>query len=83
MDLAEYESNDKWPNWLTQEERNHPGFGISQRKRKLIEKIFCWGKGDSILRKVKMRGVKKVDWFFRLLATAANLVRMAKLIPAV
>lgn len=80
--VAEYESNDRWPNWLTQEERQHPGFAISQKKRKLIEKVFGWGKLDSILRQVKVRGVRKVDWFFRLLATAANLVRMAKLIPA-
>ena len=45
--------------------------------------IFGWGKLDSILRQVKLRGQHKVDWFFRLLATAANLVRMVKLIPAV
>ncbi len=81
--VAEYEPNDQWPNWLSDEERRHPGFAISQRKRKLVEKIFGWGKLDSILRQVKLRGVKKVDWFFRLLATAANLVRMGKLIPAV
>ena len=41
------------------------------------------GKLDSILRQVKLRGARKVDWFFRFLATAANLVRMVKLIPAV
>ena len=81
--VAEYEPNDQWPNWLSAEERQHPGFAISQRKRKLVEKIFGWAKLDSILRQVKVRGVKKVDWFFRLLATAANLVRMVKLIPAV
>lgn len=81
--VAEYAPNDKWPNWLTEEERQHPGFAISQKKRKLVEKVFGWGKLDSILRQVKVRGVKKVDWFFRLLATAANLVRMVKLIPAV
>jgi len=48
-----------------------------------VEKIFGWGKADSILRQVKLRGQPKVDWFFRLLASAANLVRMVKLIPAV
>jgi hypothetical protein len=31
---------------------------------------------------VKLRGARK-DWFFRFLASAANLVRMVKLIPAV
>jgi transposase len=81
--VAEYAPNEKWPNWLREEERQHPGFAVSQKKRKLIEKIFGWGKLDSILRQVKVRGVKKVDWFFRLLATAANLVRLVKLIPAV
>lgn len=80
--VAEYEANDRWLNWLTEEERQHAGFAISQKKRKLVEKIFGWAKLDSILRQVKLRGEKKIDWFFRLLATAANLVRMVKLIPA-
>ncbi len=80
--VAEYQANDQWPNWLTQEERQHSGFAISQKKRKLVEKVFGWGKLDSILRQVKLRGLRKVDWFFRLLVTAANLVRMVKLIPA-
>ena len=80
--VAEYEPNDQWPNWLTEAERQHPGFAISQKKRKLVEKIFGWAKLDSILRQVKLRGVRKVDWLFRFLASAANLVRMARLIPA-
>jgi transposase len=81
--VAEYEANAHWPNWLTEEERQDPGFAISQKKRKLVEKVFGWGKLDSILRQVKLRGARKVDWFFRFLASAANLVRMVKLIPAV
>lgn len=81
--VAEYEPNPRWPNWLTEEERGACGYAVSQKRRKLIEKIFGWAKLDSILRQVKVRGVKKVDWLFRLVATAANLVRMVKLIPAV
>jgi transposase len=81
--VAEYEPNEQWQNWLTEEERQPPGFAISQKKRKLVEKVFGWGKLDSLLRQVKVRGVRKVDWFFRFLAAAANLVRMVKLIPAV
>ena len=81
--VAEYEPNPHWPNWLTESERQDPGYAISQRKRKLIEKVFGWAKLDSILRQVKVRGVKKVNWLFQLLATAINLVRLAKLIPAV
>ena len=81
--VAEYEPNPSWPNWLTDAERKDPGFPISQKKRKLVEKVFGWEKQDSILRQVKLRGVKKVNWLFQLLATAANLVRLVKLIPAV
>ena len=81
--VAEYEPNPHWPNWLSEPERQDPGYALSQRKRKLIEKVFGWAKLDSILRQVKVRGVKKVNWLFRLLATAANLVRLVKLIPAV
>jgi transposase len=81
--VAEYAPNDQWPNWLTEEERQHPGFAISQKKRKLVEKVFGWGKLDSILRQVKVRGEQRVDWFFRFLVAAADLVRMSKLIPAV
>jgi len=81
--IAEYQSNAAWPNWLTAEEREDPGFARSQKKRRLVEMVFGWGKLGGILRQVKVRGVRKVDWLFRLVATAANLVRLVKLIPAV
>lgn len=80
--IAEYEKNGSWPNWLTEQERSDPGFSISQKKRKLVEMVFGWGKLHSTMRKLKLHGVKRVDWLFRLLATANNLVRMVKLIPA-
>ena len=79
--VAEYQPNQQWSNWLTEEERNHPGFSISQKKRRRVEKIFGWGKGDSILRQMKLHGVGKVDWLYRLLITAFDLVRKVKLIP--
>lgn len=79
--VAEYEPCAHWPNWLTEAERNDPGFAISQKKRKLVEMVFGWGKLNSIMRKLKLHGVKRVDWLFRFLATANNLVRMVKLIP--
>jgi transposase len=81
--IAEYEKESRqWPNWLTNEEREHPGFAISQKKRKLVEKIFGWMKSVAGLRKTKFRGRRRVHWMFQLTAAAANLVRMAKLIPA-
>jgi IS5 family transposase len=78
--VAEYEPNPKWPNWLTASERNDPGFAYSQRKRKLVEKVFGWMKQDR-LRQTKLRGLKRVDWLFQLTATAHNLLRLSKLIP--
>lgn len=80
--VAEYEASAHWPNFLTEAERSDPGFAISQRKRKLVEMVFGWGKVDSIMRKLKLHGLKRVNWLFRFLAVVNNLVRMVKLIPA-
>jgi len=79
--IAEYEKNRQ--NWLTVGEREEEGFRISQRKRKLVEKIFGWMKVVAGLRKTKFRGRRRVDWSFTLAAAAFNLIRMVKLIPAV
>jgi transposase len=79
--VAEYAPNLKWRNWLTPQERDDPGFKPSQRKRKLVEKVFGWMKQDRMLRQVKLRGLRRVDWFFRMAAAAHNLLRICKLLP--
>jgi transposase len=78
--VAEYAPNPKWRNWLTAAERSDPGLAVSQKKRKLVEKVFGWMKQDR-LRQTKLRGLKRVDWLFQLAAAAHNLLRMSKLIP--
>jgi IS5 family transposase len=78
--VAEYAPNPKWPSALTEAERNHPGFALSQRKRKLVEKVFGWAKLDRGLRQVKLRGLQRVDWLVQLVATAHNLRRMQTLL---
>jgi transposase len=78
--VAEYAPNPKWVNWLTENERKDGGFTTSQRKRKLVEKVFGWMK-QGRLRQVKVRGLRRVDWLFQLAAAAHNLLRMSKLIP--
>ena len=80
--VAEYAPSTKWPNFLSEAERSDPGYAVSQKKRKLVERVFGWGKLSSVMRKIKLQGVRRVDWLFRLLAAAHNLVRMVKLIPA-
>ena len=77
--VAEFEPNPKWRNWLTASERNDPGLAVSQKKRKLVEKVFGWMKQDK-LRQIKLRGLHRVDWLFQLAAAAHNLLRMSKLI---
>jgi hypothetical protein len=67
-------------NSLTAEERNDERRAISQNKRKLIERLFGWAKLDRGLRQVKLRGLERVDWFFRLTVAAYNLIRIRRLI---
>jgi transposase len=78
--VSEYVEGNLGKNSLTEEERADERCSISQRKRKLIERVFGWGKLDRPLRQVKLRGLKRVDWFYRLTITAYNLVRMRRLI---
>ena len=44
----------------------HPGYAISQRTRKRLEEAFGWAKTVAGLRKMRHRGLLKVDWQFTL-----------------
>ena len=59
----------------------HPGYAVSQRRRKRIEECFGWLKDIALLRKLKHRGLFRVGWIFTFAAAAYNLVRMRKLVP--
>ena len=63
----------------------HAGYALSQRKRKRIEECFGWLKTIALMRKVRHRGVCRVDWIFTLACAAYNLVRLRNLaaVPAV
>lgn len=54
-------------------------YEISQRRRKLIEQGFGWGKMIGPIRQVMVRGLKKVDQLFVLTMAAYNLTRMRTL----
>jgi len=81
--VSEYtqEGRNLGKNSLSEEERADPRRSISQRKRKLIERVFGWTKLTGLLRQVKLRGLQRVDWFYRLAIVGYNLVRMRSLIP--
>jgi hypothetical protein len=57
-----------------------PGYRLSQRKRKRIEECFGWLKTIALLRKVRHRGLFKVDWMFTFACAAYNLVRLRNLL---
>ena len=48
----------------------HPGYAISQIKRKRVEEIFGWLKTIGGLRKTRHRGARPVGWVFTFAAAA-------------
>lgn len=60
----------------------HPGYQVSQRKRKLVEQAFGWMKTVGGLRKLRHRGGPLVNWIFTFSAAAYNIVRLRRLLPA-
>jgi len=67
---------------IDQRTTQHPGYAISQKKRKRVEEIFGWIKTIGGLRKTKHRGKDRVGWMFTFAAAAYNLVRMRNLAKA-
>ena len=61
----------------------HPGYRLSQWRRKRVEEIFGWLKTIGGLRKTRHRGVARVGWTFTFAAAAYNLVRMRNLLSLV
>jgi transposase len=60
----------------------HPGYAISQQKRKLVEQGFGWMKTIGGLRKLRHRGGALVTWVFTFTAAAYNIVRLRRLLEA-
>jgi transposase len=58
----------------------HAGYAVSQRKRKLVEEVFGWGKTIAGIAKVKMRGLARVRFHFTFAMAAYNLIRMPRLL---
>jgi transposase len=58
----------------------HPGYEVSQTKRRLAEGVHGWIKTVGLLRKTRHRGTPRVDWVFTFTLAVYDLVRMRKLI---
>jgi transposase len=60
----------------------HPGYAISQQKRKLVEQGFGWMKTIGGLQQLRHRGGPLVSWIFTFTAAAYNIVRLRRLLAA-
>jgi IS5 family transposase len=64
---------------IDQRTTRHPGYGISLSKRWPVEKPFGWMKQTGGIKKVKLRGLDKVEWLFVFTCAAFNLLQIPKL----
>ena len=71
--VAQYTGNRR--SAIDQRTTRHPGYAVSQRCRKKVEQPFGWMKTVGLLRKLRHRGGRLVDWIFSFTAAAYNLVR--------
>ena len=60
----------------------HAGYWQSQACRPRIEPAFGWLKTIAGLRKVKLRGLQKLDWLVVFASAAFNLLRIPKLMAS-
>jgi transposase len=60
----------------------HAGYAVSQRKRKLVEEPFGWGKTVGPIRKTMLRGLERVAAQFTLTMAAYNLAKLPRLLAA-
>jgi transposase len=60
----------------------HPGYAVSQKRRKKIEEPFGWAKTIGNMSQTMLRGVEKLGAQFTLTMAACNLARLPKLLSA-
>jgi len=60
----------------------HPGYDLSQERRKKIEEPFGWARTVGPMAQTMLRGVKRVGAQFTLAMAACNLARLPRLLAA-
>lgn len=58
----------------------HEGYAVSQKKRKLVEEPFGWGKVIGGLARPMRRGTHHIGYAFTFVMAAYDLVRLPKLL---
>lgn len=57
----------------------HPGYEVSQMKRKRVEEIFGWLKAFGIVRRPHFRGLQRMSNFFKFSVCVYNVLRINNL----
>jgi transposase len=57
----------------------HPGYAVSQQRRKRVEEIFGWAKTVGLCRQMRHRGLRRVHWMFTFALAVYNLIRIRNL----
>ena len=57
----------------------HPGYAISQKKRKLVEEPFGWGKTIGGLARPMRRGTQRMGFVFTFTMAAYDLIRLPRI----
>jgi transposase len=57
----------------------HPGYDVSQQRRKRVEEIFGWAKTVGLCRQMRHRGLRRVGWMFTFALAVYNLIRIRNL----
>jgi transposase len=78
--VAQYPETPRRGSAIDARTTRHPGYAVSQQKRKLVEQCFGWMKTVGLLRKLRHRGGARVNWTFIFTAAVFNLVRMRTLL---
>jgi transposase len=61
----------------------HPGYEISQMKRKRVEEIYGWLKAFSIMRRPHFRGLTRIDYLFKFAVSVYNILRIRNILMTV
>lgn len=58
----------------------HPGYEVSQKKRKRVEEIFGWLKAFSIMRRPHFRGLDRIEYLFKFAVSVYNILRIRNIL---
>jgi len=67
---------------IDQRTTRHPGYLVSQRKRKRVEEIFGWMKTVGNFRRTRFKGIRRTTLAATFVAATYNLLRICRLTAA-